>query len=217
MQIRKSHNANDVLNRMKKLLRVKTDLELSKLLDVRPNTLSTWKKRDSLDYSTIIELCKLYKIDLNQVFMEGKGAKALPDHFREVTPFISRNILHEYIMGGFEDNLEDLPSYHFPFIASEESRVFQIPTNNMFPLIEENSFALCERISISNIRDNNIAVVISKRKGFFLNRMIKKEEGTFLLLNENHIPHEEDSLEIHINDIDELWLVKGILFALQYC
>lgn len=77
-------NATVVIKKLKKMLGIKTDLELSRILDVKPNTISSWKKRNSLQYDSLIALCKEHKIDLNELFfadssdlylfvLEGRG------------------------------------------------------------------------------------------------------------------------------------------------
>lgn len=59
--------ANDILIRLKELLGYRTDIELSLFLGVTPQTISQWKKRDTLDYDLLIN--KLPKdIDLNYIF-----------------------------------------------------------------------------------------------------------------------------------------------------
>lgn len=47
-------DANDVIRRLKQLLGFKTDLELANLLGIKPNTLSSWKIRETLRYDKII-------------------------------------------------------------------------------------------------------------------------------------------------------------------
>jgi len=73
--------ANEVIKRLKQLLGYKNDLELANLLGIKPNTLSSWKVRETLRYDKIIEICKKHKIDLADIkpwhiyllVVEGKG------------------------------------------------------------------------------------------------------------------------------------------------
>lgn len=62
---------NDILKRIKSILGFKTDIELSSYLEVTPQSISKWKKRESLDYELLIN--KLPDdIDLNWLF-RGKN------------------------------------------------------------------------------------------------------------------------------------------------
>lgn len=81
----KSQNATLILNRLKELLEIDSDFGLSEYLGVKANTISSWKKRDSLDYSLIIAKCEHEDFDLNYVFLNTKmtakvTAKSNKDH-----------------------------------------------------------------------------------------------------------------------------------------
>lgn len=205
MQINSSHNAKKVLFRLRGFLKVRTDSELSKILGVQPSTISTWKKRNSLDYSLLLEICELYKIDLNSVFLEDpKEISSTQDYLK--TPLITKETIFEYTRGVLGD-ISNLPHYSIPFVHTTESRLFQITSNNMMPYLEENSYAICEKIEVDSIRDEDIIVVISRKKGFYVN-LLKKAGADFLLLNTNQA-HDDKVLKINKEHINEAWKVKG--------
>ena len=64
------NKATLILSRLKNQLKIKTDVELSEIMAVKPNTISTWKKRGSVDYDKIIDLCQANEIDLNIIFSD---------------------------------------------------------------------------------------------------------------------------------------------------
>lgn len=70
MQEKKSQNATVVLNRLKHAYNIKTDSDLAALLGVARNTISTWRTRDSVDYSSIFAKCE--QINLNWL-ITGEG------------------------------------------------------------------------------------------------------------------------------------------------
>lgn len=207
MQINSSHNAKKILFRLRGFLKVRTDSELSKILGVQPSTISTWKKRNSLDYSLLLEICELYKIDLNSVFLENpKEINNSQDYLK--TPLITKETIFEYTRGVLGD-ISNLPHYSIPFVHTTESRLFQITSNNMMPYLEENSYAICEKIEVDSIRDEDIIVVISREKGVYVN-LLKKAGADFLLLNTNHNQaHDDKVLKINKEHINEAWKVKG--------
>lgn len=61
----KSQNATLVIERLKKVKGLHSDVELAQLLEIKPNTVSTWKKRNSLDYEKIFSVC--HDQDLNWI------------------------------------------------------------------------------------------------------------------------------------------------------
>lgn len=208
MQENNSQNANLILKKLKKALKIATDIELSKILNVKPNTISSWKKRNTVDYNTIISICELYEIDLNDIFINIKTKNSL-DFTSCKTPLVSSELQFQYCVEK-EGLLESLPVYHFPFIKSSNSMVFQVSSNNMYPLIKLNSYVVCESIDVNEIKDNSLAVIISQTKGFFMNRILinKVNNNTLILNNENTF---FTNIEFEKSDINELWLVKGVL------
>lgn len=203
-----SLNASLVLKKLKKSLKISTDIQLSEFLNVKPNTISTWKKRNSLDYSSIISICELYEIDLNDIFFEKKNVQKSYGNYASETPLISRELQFQYCIGG-SAMLDSLPKYNFPFVRAENTRAFQVLSNNMFPIIEENSFAVCEACDLNTVPDESLVVIVSKAKGLFMNRISKASKpDSYVLSSENSF---FESISIHSSEIDEIWLIRGIL------
>jgi len=207
MQENKSQNANNVISRLKSLLKLKTDIQLSEFLNIKPNTISTWKKRNSLDYETIISICDLYELDLNELFL-GKIPNTVSG---SNTPLITKEVQFQYAAGFDRDSLMGLvPKYSFPFIDNENALSFQVVSNNMFPLIDENSFVVCSASSLAEVKDHKVAVIVTRNKGIFLNRISQSafKETQFLLTSDNDFYSE---VALSESEIAEVWMVKGVL------
>ncbi len=208
MQENNSQNANLILKKLKKTLKIATDIELSKILNVKPNTISSWKKRNTVDYNTIISICELYEIDLNSIFFNQKSKNTL-DYSSCKTPLVSSELQFQYCIDK-EGLIESLPVYHFPFIKSDNTILFQVSSNNMHPLIKSNSFVVCESIKIDEIKDNSLVAITSQTKGFFINRILlnKINNDVLILNNENAF---FSNIEIKKTEINEVWIIKGVL------
>lgn len=207
MQENKSQNAINVIDRLKKALKIKTDIELSEFLNIKPNTISTWKKRDSVDFDSIISICELYELDLNEIFL---NKKKISDYVAD-TPLVSREVQFQYVReNDIASFIEILPKYSFPFVNAEETRAFQVISNNMFPYVEENSYVVCEKIELADIENLCMVVAISKQKGLFLNRISRSDsnENTYILSSENDFFNE---VTLQASEINELWLIRGVL------
>ena len=68
-----SHNAKLILQRVKNLYGFSKDADLANFLQVSPSTISTWRKRDSIDWALLFAKCK--EADLNFLV---KGEKKAP-------------------------------------------------------------------------------------------------------------------------------------------
>lgn len=80
MQKNSSHfsfNSSQTLNRVKEYLGVKSDNELSKLLNISNTAIANWKKRNSLDFVAILTLCE--GADLNWLFFGVSNQSAPPE------------------------------------------------------------------------------------------------------------------------------------------
>ncbi|MBD3581314.1 LexA family transcriptional regulator [Flavobacterium selenitireducens] len=207
MQEKNSQNANNVISRLKSLLKLKTDIQLSEFLNIKPNTISTWKKRNSLDYETVISICDLYELDLNEIFLDKKSGTEISG----ATPLITKEVQFQYAAGADRKSLMELvPKFSFPFIDIKNSQAFQVVSNNMFPLIDENSFVVCSASSLAEVKDNKVAVIVTKTKGIFLNRVSPSgfKDDQYVLTSDNDFYNE---VTLNNSEIAEVWMVKGVL------
>ena len=78
-----AQSAITVIERIKNELLLTSDKALCKLLDIKPNTLSTWKKRDTLDFNKVIALCNERQLNLNYIFF-GEERETQPTERRRV-------------------------------------------------------------------------------------------------------------------------------------
>ena len=59
----KQQNANKILDRVKWLYSLKSDAALADFFEVKPQTVSTWRGRDSIPYDLIIAKCEGKSLD----------------------------------------------------------------------------------------------------------------------------------------------------------
>lgn len=68
----RSKKSQDVLSRLKLITDTKTDASLSSALNISPQTLSSWKGRDSTPYSLCVEIAEARGISLDWLLL-GEG------------------------------------------------------------------------------------------------------------------------------------------------
>ncbi len=210
MQQKNVQNATNTLIRLKNLLNINTDSKLSKFLNIKPNTISSWKKRNTLDYNKIINKCLELNIDLNAVFNEEAESK-----IEHITPVISKELIYQYTSGHLNDSLASLPNMKLPFLENKESRVFQIDMSIIDPTSSKDCFAICEKTALVNINEEDVIIVISNKLGFFVTKIKRSSTDaakTIITLTDNS-PF-SNNFSISIKDIDEIWKVNGLLSLL---
>lgn len=208
MQENNTQIAKNIINRLKKSLKVDTDTRLSEILNIKPNTISSWKKRNTLDYSKIIDKCIELNIDLNLIFNENPT-----NHEQETfTPIVSKDLIYQYTSGKLIDSLEILPTMKFPCVKNKESIAFQIDKSIIDSNSSKDCFAICEKTPLVDIIDDDIIIIISKKLGFFVTKIkrSKADSEKSIITVDDGSPFNKN-FSISIKDIDELWKVTGIL------
>jgi hypothetical protein len=70
----------ELIERLKKSLKLHRDKDLTTILNVKQSTISTWKSRDTIDYRMVIDICKSRNIDLGYIFYGVDKAQAATDN-----------------------------------------------------------------------------------------------------------------------------------------
>ncbi|SEQ03168.1 helix-turn-helix domain-containing protein [Flavobacterium urocaniciphilum] len=207
MQQKNAQNATNILIRLKNHLNINTDSSLSEFLNIKPNTISSWKKRNTLDYNKIIEKCLELNIDLNAIFNEEAESAQ-----ENSTPIISKDLIYQYTSGHLNDTLDRLPNMKLPFLENKESRVFQIDMSIIDPSSNKDCFAICEKTALVNINEEDIIIVISNKLGFFVTKIKRSstDAAKTIITMADDSPF-KNNFSISIKDIDEIWKVNGIL------
>lgn len=206
-------DTNIILKRLKSLLNVKTDLQLSKILKVKPNTISSWKKRNSMQFESVIDVCEVHHIDLNDLLY---GVNKLRPQYNTVegkdkigVRMITSDLQFQYVLEA-KKILPTLYSYHFPFLDNCEV-AFQVISENMTPTVRVSSFVICQKANIANMTEGGIYVLVDDHKGIFVHRfktVLNVDE--LLFTNDNSFFNDK----IYRKDrIGELWEVKGAFLA----
>nr|WP_255419919.1 helix-turn-helix domain-containing protein [Mesonia sp. K7] len=205
-------NANDIVKKMKTALKVTSNKQLAEKLGVKPNTISSWKQRDSVDYKLLMDTAIKYNINLDAIFTDNfyddKNKNKL------ATPFISAPYIHQYTIGLISD-LSVFPCVYFTKVDTP-TRIFQVPSNNMEPLIHQNAFVACQYIAPEKLYENALVVFISRKKGFFINRISRIFEDHVVLENEKYNPMLNDRyLKFHLKDADETWVIDTVGYMIN--
>ncbi|MES2862755.1 MAG: helix-turn-helix domain-containing protein [Bacteroidota bacterium] len=208
MQENNTQIAKNILNRLKKALKVDTDTRLSEILNIKPNTISSWKKRNTLDYSKIIDKCIELNINLNLIFNESPTNHL----FDTYTPIVSKDLIYQYTSGKLKDSLDILPTMKIPSLKNKESVAFQIDKSIIDSNSSKDCFAICEKTALLDVSEDDIVIIISNNLGFFVTKIKRtsSDSDKSVITVEDDSPFNKNT-SISIKDIDELWKVTGIL------
>ncbi|EHQ41367.1 LexA family transcriptional regulator [Myroides odoratus] len=197
--------ANEVIKRLKQLLGYKNDLELANLLGIKPNTLSSWKVRETMRYDKIIAICKKHKIDLNDLFLAHPNSVLNVDLENRRVKMISVDHHIEYFLNA-EKCCGTSPTCVFP-TEEEIDMAFQIGVENMYPTIKVSSYVLTKQIDLSEIKPWHIYLLVVEGKGILCYRFKRyTPEGELLFISDNPA---FDSFLVEPKDIREIFCIRG--------
>lgn len=198
-------SAAEVIKKLKELLDIRTDLELAKLIKVKPNTISSWKSRETLQYDTIIQLCQERNINLNELFFddyeESFNAKV---NKKKIGMISIENQLQYYICS--KATLAMVPAVFFP-TDSDIDIAFQLGRNNMQPTIKLGTYAMCKKISNRIIHASRVYVLVVENRGILCNRFKGYDSKSDLIFSNDN--DEFEDVHIKWENIKEIFLVNG--------
>lgn len=123
-----SHLFTAVLARLKLLTGSDTDVQLARALAVSPQTLSSWKVRDSIPYSLCIDLARQHGCSLDWLFL---GERDAPQALQSLDSWQSEML----------DRLRELPH------ADRQSVLLYIEDKQRIRQLERQLLELSERSS----------------------------------------------------------------------
>ena len=104
-------NVEKVINKLKEIFGVKTDVELSRKLGFSNRVVTTWKQRNTLNFEKIIEIAIEKNIDLNYLFKPQKN-ESLEFEIDLLEEFVfynlKRTLFKENIFNKFNANIQFL-------------------------------------------------------------------------------------------------------------
>ncbi len=103
-------NISLILERLKQYLNIKTDTELSNILQVKQSTLSSWKNRNTIDINEIYSYSVKFKVNLHWL-LTGEGNPNIKDNLENTIKYKERieeleEELKKTVKGTSKNNIE---------------------------------------------------------------------------------------------------------------
>ncbi|WP_286443387.1 MULTISPECIES: helix-turn-helix domain-containing protein [unclassified Myroides] len=164
------NSSKKILTKLKILLGVKSAKELAVIFDLKPNTISSWKKRNTLCYSKLIQVCCEHNIDLNELFFSNYTKKTIEKSYINV-PIIYIDDYLEYYLSIEEKHLK-LKQIYYP------KPVFFDMVIQLYATIEEHKgshlvYAFCKKVDFTTIEIGKNYVLLFVNKGFQCYKIIE--------------------------------------------
>lgn len=168
-----SQNANNLIERLKQELSIKKDKELCELLDIKHNTLSTWRKRDSIDFNKVIDICESKGLDLNFIFFdefnqkEKENQSTLPtkashkEPAYELIPLISSKLINaNRNICIFINVNRQKKNYYNEIVVSQQLSIKKLSENIKYVLELKNGRILMDTLLVDKAKSNSTIFLV---------------------------------------------------------
>ena len=130
--------------------------------------------------------------------------------------FISTKARAGYLNGyGDSDYIETLPTFKMPLLTNGTFRCFEVQGNSMVQTFYNGDLVFGKYVeSLSEIKNNDVYVVVSKNDGVVLKRVLNSTENQQkLILKSDNTDGNFPDYSVHLEDIKEIWQVT--MYALK--
>lgn len=155
--------STEVLTRLKVLLGVRSAKELARIFKLKPNTISSWKKRNTLCYAKVIEICNQYEIDLNELFCVQHQKIAINKNYTQV-PIIYIDDYLEYYLN-LQREPKKIKQIYLPKRVDFDI-VIQLYSSVFDQMQAKLMYAFCKKVDASSLSVGNDYIFLIKNKGF---------------------------------------------------
>lgn len=187
---------NEILDEIKKLKGLKTDTALAALFNVKPNTVSNWRKRNTLPYEQIVSHCEKENMDIHTILLGKNSDKTIPFDPRITNTYSSEYRLQEEIVSvdvyssNGSETLRDLmrskpienilvPAY----LINDSIITIKVKSSSMEPTIMEDAYIGVDRLDRELISGKLYAVFIP-HEGIVVKRLYI-DVGRIILRSDN--------------------------------
>jgi hypothetical protein len=203
-----------------------TGTTIDSIVNGRPQKDGT-RKKTKPGYDVLLAIINVF--DINPDYLFGKSdimltseVKPIPTYSgipqvitttsegNENVVFVATKARAGYLSGyGDTDYIESLPSFKMPFLTNGTFRCFEVQGNSMVQTFYNGDLVFGQYVeNISDIKNNEVYIIISKNDGVVLKRVINQSENhQNLTLKSDNKDGNFPDYNIRSEDIMEIWKV----------
>lgn len=196
-----------ILNRLYECLSIKNDTEFCKRYDIKPNTLSTWKKREKIPYELIMDISQNENIPIDYILLGVPQEQNQDNDTNICSDVVSINFYDDiFASAGYGNHAyENQPAvleFDKSFLENilnikkfDRLDIIRVVGDSMLPSIKDGEYIIVERDSEARNGDTVIANIDGE---LYVKRLNKIPLSPYIILeseNENYRPIELDTDE----------------------
>ena len=207
-----------IINQIKLHLGIKTDSEFAEFLGVKQPTISTWRKRNTIDYDLIITKCN--NIDANWL-LTGEGEMLKSENTSTETskeesvkgiPLVNATAIGGYGNNVFSFEERDVKDYYVipKFKHKQVDFMIEVEGSSMYPKYNSGDVVACRIIKERNfIQWNKTHVIATREQGIIIKRIKPSDAPNSLLMVSDNESY--DPFNVPEEEIEGLAIVVGVI------
>lgn len=207
-----------IINQIKLHLGIKTDSEFAEFLGVKQPTISTWRKRNTIDYDLIITKCN--NIDANWL-LTGEGEMLKSENTKTETskeesvkgiPLVNATAIGGYGNNVFSFEERDVKDYYVipKFKHKQVDFMIEVEGSSMYPKYNSGDVVACRIIKERNfIQWNKTHVIATREQGIIIKRIKPSDAPNSLLMVSDNESY--DPFNVPEEEIEGLAIVVGVI------
>ena len=207
-----------IINQIKLHLGIKTDSEFAEFLGVKQPTISTWRKRNTIDYDLIITKCN--NIDANWL-LTGEGEMLKSENTKTETskeesvkgiPLVNATAIGGYGNNVFSFEERDVKDYYVipKFKHKQVDFMIEVEGSSMYPKYNSGDVVACRIIKERNfIQWNKTHVIATREQGIIIKRIKPSDTPNSLLMVSDNESY--DPFNVPEEEIEGLAIVVGVI------
>lgn len=213
-----------IINEIKNHLQYKTDTELAEFLGVKQPTISTWRKRNTIDYELIIAKCN--DIDANWL-ITGKGKMLKKETINksnfsvnetsliynktEGIPLIPIDAMAGFGEGTVQVMQYDTEQYKVPeFTELNVDFMIRVKGSSMYPKYNSGDLVACKKLSIKDLFFQwNKVYVLDTEQGALIKRIKQSDADNCIKIVSDNPSY--DPFDMPLDKIYAISLVVGVI------
>ena len=207
-----------IINQIKLHLGIKTDSEFAEFLGVKQPTISTWRKRNTIDYDLIITKCN--NIDANWL-LTGEGEMLKSENTKTETskeesvkgiPLVNATAIGGYGNNVFSFEERDVKDYDVipKFKHKQVDFMIEVEGSSMYPKYNSGDVVACRIIKERNfIQWNKTHVIATREQGIIIKRIKPSDAPNSLLMVSDNESY--DPFNVPEEEIEGLAIVVGVI------
>lgn len=213
-----------IINRIKEFKKFNSDKELSEFLGITPQSLSTWKSRNSIDYDLIFAKCEGVNLEwlltgkgemLNSacvepvIVVDDKDSDNQPT--KQGIPLIPLDAMAGFAIGSEQVVAYSTDRYIVPeFDELKVDFLIRVKGSSMYPKYNSGDIVACKKLALSDIFFQwNKVYVLDTEQGALIKRIRKGSDAEHITLVSDNEKYEP--FELEIGQLHAVALVVGVI------